>query len=688
MAANTLCRMPHALFEQIFLLLMLEPCDSDGKMVGCHTVACLARTCRYFHIPAVNVLWHTIPDIAILFFALPRHRYHVKRLLLDETDKTMMDEKIFASTFAGTPVEAGLVRFFSYARRVKVIQHRCYHLPPQLAVFCADPETYHALAVILQDRPLLPNVESIEFHRKPVVSTAVFRSFHILFGPKLKKLSMFGREGQIKEYAWLWRDPALGVEPQEEQDFEGMLAELGKRVPHLEALEFNLYPSGATMALATSVALDESRFGYLTSLCLLQDCLPIRPEAFVSLGYLPSLRTLEFSSNIAFWTDADFVSLIAEDPLFPVLRSLSITGTTLAVPIMLLQWVSSPCLASLTVSTDADTVRGDIDPLIVFIAALPSRDTLSVLSIHVPDVLHETVMADTARIRARYNSDPKYRPSRRRARAPEPLFRATFAPLLAMHSLEEVVLDIHCPLDLDDALLESFGRAWPKLRLLNIGAPSPWGTLTTDVRVGEVHDVPPFVLRKPAPPPEDGTRAAPPDDDDDDSDTDTDAEFADIEMMGAWTPPRVTLLGLLAFAAHVPLLTELGLDSFDATLAAVPPARLEQRPARGVVHGRLRTLHVALSPIADPWAVAAVLADAFPGLAEVDCRWKSLEDDEGDREGPERVWWSLARMYGRRWESVGELVPKFVKVRLHERTRKRKAAGVCSSEDTMMRLET
>lgn len=104
MATSALSRIPQGLFEHIFRLLMLEPCDSDGKMVGCRTVARLARTCRNLHEPAVNVLWHTIPDIAILFFALPRHRYQVQRLLLDETDKTMMDEKIYASVLSSLSV--------------------------------------------------------------------------------------------------------------------------------------------------------------------------------------------------------------------------------------------------------------------------------------------------------------------------------------------------------------------------------------------------------------------------------------------------------------------------------------------------------------------------------------------------------------------------------------------------------
>lgn len=39
------------------------------------TLAALARTCRLFHEPALNVLWHSIPDIFVLFYSLPSTCY-------------------------------------------------------------------------------------------------------------------------------------------------------------------------------------------------------------------------------------------------------------------------------------------------------------------------------------------------------------------------------------------------------------------------------------------------------------------------------------------------------------------------------------------------------------------------------------------------------------------------------------
>lgn len=39
------------------------------------TLAALARTCKLFHEPSLNVLWHSIPDIFVLFYSLPSTCY-------------------------------------------------------------------------------------------------------------------------------------------------------------------------------------------------------------------------------------------------------------------------------------------------------------------------------------------------------------------------------------------------------------------------------------------------------------------------------------------------------------------------------------------------------------------------------------------------------------------------------------
>ncbi|EIW59339.1 uncharacterized protein TRAVEDRAFT_122287 [Trametes versicolor FP-101664 SS1] len=148
--------------------------------------------------------------------------------------------------------------------------------------------------------------------------------------------------------------------------------------------------------------------------------------------------------------------------------------------------------------------------------------------------------------------------------------------------------------------------------------------------------------------------------------------------MSAWTRPRTTLAGLATVARLCPKLDWLGWE-LDASLDALPPARLERRPGLGMVPRHVFTLNVGLSPIEDPWAVAAFLSDIFPWLESIDHGWKALEFDQPDGQidqwGLEREGWSLPKRYGVRWENARALIAKFAKIRGHERAWKREKTG-------------
>ncbi|KAL1950457.1 hypothetical protein VTO73DRAFT_5581 [Trametes versicolor] len=673
MATGALTRIPQEILEQICGVLvgrsnvLLGP-NGGGIHFGpraCETVAALARTCRLFHEPALNVLWHTIPDIALLFFTMPRKTYLVRKLMLD--DKDVLDDKIFM--FAGTPEEVDLQRFFTYARRVKAIDYCCYHLPKKASLSCAHSDVYVALAAILHGRPLLPNIKRIHYFRKPSVPSDVFRAFDVLFALTLRQLTIHSRENGYRSYAWIRRDPELGPLPSEETAFVDMLARLNERVPRLEMLELNLYPSSAAMAAGVSANVCAS-FRNLISLRLNENCLPIGPEGWEQLGCLVCLRHLVVSTPSALWAAAGNPVLPARS-LFVSLKSLAVTvpAGTLALPTKLIRCVASPELEELSISVEDDVPRCEIDALFSTIAALPARDRIATLYVEARDVFHTD------------STNAEHVPPRRRTRAPDPIGAVALEPLTALRSLEDVMLDIHCPLDMDDALLERLGAAWPQLERLIIGTHSPWGKLASDICVGEVREVRADTKNGDSRDPEvahhaDAPAVGAPDGDEDEGDDNEEAdnEDEDVGMMDAWTKPRATLLGVLAFTRHTPRLAVLGLE-FDASLSFVPRAHLTTR----VTRRPLDTLFVGLSPIVDPWVVAAVLSDAFPEFAEVENGWEALEteeDDElGDIDGPERAGWSPARLYGARWEKVCDLVPRFAKVRRDERRRPQAERG-------------
>ena len=46
------------------------------------TLIALAATCKYLSDPALNMLYHTVPDIAVLFYTLPDELYKRERIVL------------------------------------------------------------------------------------------------------------------------------------------------------------------------------------------------------------------------------------------------------------------------------------------------------------------------------------------------------------------------------------------------------------------------------------------------------------------------------------------------------------------------------------------------------------------------------------------------------------------------------
>lgn len=70
--------------------------NAREQRMGCGTLAALARTCKSLHEPSLNVLWHTIPDIFVFFYALPRTCYRREMVYLGHFHK---GHEYFVSSF-------------------------------------------------------------------------------------------------------------------------------------------------------------------------------------------------------------------------------------------------------------------------------------------------------------------------------------------------------------------------------------------------------------------------------------------------------------------------------------------------------------------------------------------------------------------------------------------------------------
>lgn len=81
-------KMPQTALQRLPLSVREETCRKliePGKNIPyeylricCGTLAALARTCKLFHDPSLNVLWHSIPDIYVLFYSLPSTCYQIQ----------------------------------------------------------------------------------------------------------------------------------------------------------------------------------------------------------------------------------------------------------------------------------------------------------------------------------------------------------------------------------------------------------------------------------------------------------------------------------------------------------------------------------------------------------------------------------------------------------------------------------
>ncbi|KAJ7083491.1 hypothetical protein C8R44DRAFT_862470 [Mycena epipterygia] len=127
--------------------------------------------------------------------------------------------------------------------------------------------------------------------------------------------------------------------------------------------------------------------------------------------------------------------------------------------------------------------------------------------------------------------------------------------------------------------------------------------------------------------------------------------------------PAMTLKGLVAFATHCPVLTELGI-SFNASTI---PYSSEKFLAELTVapQMKLRELHVGQSPISQPAAVARFLSATFPNLTKIATEWEYTHydfdpDDDDD---------AFIEPRHRKWLQVHDMVPVLTAVRKEERRR-------------------
>ncbi|KAL1950545.1 hypothetical protein VTO73DRAFT_5669 [Trametes versicolor] len=608
---SALRRLPPQVLEQICRALLVRPLDEDSEDED-DDAEDSDDGDQLFHEPSLNVLWHTIPDIAVLFYTLPGDAY--KRKYSKKNNLRLSGHRRFS--FNDIPAASQLERFLDYARRVRRIDSEVV-LSKRIENYSAAPSAYTTLARVLGPRVLFPNLEEIHYSplRQPECTRIqVFRVLCVLFGPQLRALHV------------LDFDPSSVMEAQdlppptdkEQKSFALLWNKLINTAPQLQKLSMIIEPMGSSRTMVATASSAICHLEHLVSLELRSNACVLRPGALASLARLPQLSSLRCDIGASFRTSKFAARLAAGDgvgPPFPALRELEIAVPTLALPTDLLRFFQSPRLAKLTITALAYVPRSQVLPFFLAITRMRAQEHLRELHVKV----------ERLRPTARLTEDVQS--------LPWPIGKETLAPLLLLPGLEVLGLNLRCRFDVDDELLELLARSWPRLECLSFRPTSP-----TSLGLPEAPE-PPLV-------------------------SDAPLMMLDGNPAMTWPRPRATLFGLRAFAQHCPQMRQVALE-VDADMSRVLPSRLETcaRP-QYVPNGTLHLLSVGLSPIGDPYAVAAFLSDVFPAVREIYSDWGDVNDCQGD-----------AGRFDDEWDDVQEYLPDFIAVRLQEGRWKQRVAA-------------
>ncbi|KAF8994453.1 hypothetical protein BDQ17DRAFT_1545570 [Cyathus striatus] len=135
-----------------------------------HTLASLARTCRMFEEPALDMLWFEA-DFCLLAKCLPPHTWTVERKYWD-----------CALVLTQSLSTTDCLRFLEYARRVQRFTN--LHKGGKLFVHVT---VYQALQAVMNGAKILPNVQKIRWTCNDYYYTPFI---HMFLGPRLKELQL------------------------------------------------------------------------------------------------------------------------------------------------------------------------------------------------------------------------------------------------------------------------------------------------------------------------------------------------------------------------------------------------------------------------------------------------------------------------------------------------------------------
>ncbi|KAF8887130.1 hypothetical protein BD779DRAFT_530230 [Infundibulicybe gibba] len=357
----------------------------------------MALTCRHFFDVSMDQLWHEVPNLHPVLTCLPSDVWRTP--LATIVGFVIITRPVRAIT------PADLERFKIYAHRVRVFQDR--------ALGILD-DVYQALDFAFQGQPTFPNL--IELNQTLSLEGVPSPNITMLLGPRIRRIS-------------------LGLEASD-PDQTSLLPLLGKKYPALVQfiLQANYNPD-----IGCQINRALSGWDQLQTLTVPH----LSEESFRIVAGLPHLLSLVLNrANSRF---GDTFSPISGQPVFPVLRKLSVRANTLALCANLLRAATNCPLEDFTFYPTEASAPLDWHDLFSALAESCNKATLTSIragDTGIPDEQVEALLAGTT---------------------------DQLRPLLLFTNLTHVNLGTCYGFNVDDAFIREMATAWPHLRCLDIG---------------------------------------------------------------------------------------------------------------------------------------------------------------------------------------------------------------------------
>ncbi|OCH87949.1 hypothetical protein OBBRIDRAFT_117603 [Obba rivulosa] len=495
------------------------------------TLAALVRTCRIFHDVGIRILWYHLPHLGPLILCFPSD---VLEVFYGPHEQVVC--------LARPPNAQDWSRFMHYAAHVQCLSVEdsgCF--TRRLSTMRVAPGVYMTLHVYKPVEHVLPNLSELSWCHGSGLDRQMedLQSLRLALGPKVDTLLIkcFSKldDALVLRYNQTLEDFIRDAPVLHCVTFIGtqMHSSTQDLAPRLLQKQYRL----RVFSMCTGVG---GRMSAQTLLCLSQ--LPMLHAATFQCGELTAAEKGILSSTQALYP-----------PSFPSLQTATFFAQNAADCAPVLGLAATSRLRDLRIDTFSAPRASELRQLFSDIV----KDYADLL-----DTLVVSSMTPASRSDTSYTITPD-----------------VLQPLFALKNVVHISIAPRCPIKIDDATVKDIAKAWPQIRILNLG----------------IH----------------GRR------------------FNNAQ--------QVTLKSLMSLAQHCRNLQDLGL-SFDTAVGPISEAYDEQHHLLdGLCNRRLSVLRVCTSKLPerrdDVEVLTRFLADVFPKLKKIHTAWiNSLDFDALDRE--------------------------------------------------------